>query len=48
VDDLEQFLADAEARGVQRNHPIIELGGGPRICTISDPDGNDVRLYAEH
>jgi predicted enzyme related to lactoylglutathione lyase len=48
VDDLDTFLADVEARGIPRRHPVLELGGGPRICTIADPDGNDVRLYADH
>jgi predicted enzyme related to lactoylglutathione lyase len=46
VDDLEDALAALEARGTKRLHPIMELGGGPRICTVADPDGNPVRLYA--
>jgi lactoylglutathione lyase len=46
VENLDAFLADLEARGIPRKHNILELGGGPRICTIVDPDGNDVRLYA--
>jgi predicted enzyme related to lactoylglutathione lyase len=45
VDDLEAFLAALEARGVRRLHNIMALGGGPRICTIADPDGNRIRLY---
>ncbi len=45
VANLDAFLADAEAQGIPRLHGIIELGGGPRICTIADPDGNPVRLY---
>lgn len=48
VEDLDAFLADLESRGIPRRHKIMELGGGPRICTITDPDGNDVRLYATH
>jgi predicted enzyme related to lactoylglutathione lyase len=45
VDDLESTLTTLEAGGMTRLHPIMELGGGPRICTIADPDGNPVRLY---
>lgn len=46
VHDLDAFLADLERRGIRPLHRPIALGGGPRISTISDPDGNDVRLYA--
>lgn len=46
VDDLEATLADLEAQGNKRLHPIMSLGDGPRICTIADPDGNSVRLYS--
>lgn len=45
VDDLEAVLTSLETRGLKRLHPIMALGGGPRICTIADPDGNRVRLY---
>jgi predicted enzyme related to lactoylglutathione lyase len=45
VDDLEGALAALEVKGATRLHPIMELGGGPRICTVADPDGNSVRLY---
>jgi predicted enzyme related to lactoylglutathione lyase len=45
VDDLDATLMALEATGTMRLHPIMELGGGPRICTIPDPDGNSVRLY---
>lgn len=48
VDDLDAFLDALAARGVPRKHPVLALGGGPRICTVADPDGNDVRLYAAH
>jgi predicted enzyme related to lactoylglutathione lyase len=46
VDDLDGTLAVLEDAGTPRLHPIMELGGGPRICTVADPDGNHVRLYA--
>ena len=46
VDDLETVLADLEAKGTKRLHSIMALGGGPRICTIADPEGNSVRLYS--
>jgi predicted enzyme related to lactoylglutathione lyase len=45
VEDLDAFLAEVGARGIRPLHDIIELGGGPRICTIADPEGNPVRLY---
>jgi predicted enzyme related to lactoylglutathione lyase len=45
VEDLEHFLEEAGSRGIHKLHDIIELGGGPRICTIADPEGNPVRLY---
>jgi predicted enzyme related to lactoylglutathione lyase len=48
VDDLDAALAALEHGGTPRLHPIMELGGGPRICTVADPDGNHVRLYAAH
>jgi len=41
------FLLSVEARGIGRKHPVLELGGRPRICTIPDPDGNEVRIYAD-
>jgi predicted enzyme related to lactoylglutathione lyase len=46
VGNLDVALADFEREGVKALHPIIELGGGPRVCTIADPDGNHVRLFA--
>jgi predicted enzyme related to lactoylglutathione lyase len=48
VEDLDAFLARLEVRGILPKHKTMELGGGPRISTIVDPDGNDVRLYATH
>jgi predicted enzyme related to lactoylglutathione lyase len=46
IEQLDAFLSALEARGIRPLHRPIELGGGPRISTIADPDGNDVRLYS--
>jgi predicted enzyme related to lactoylglutathione lyase len=45
VENMDDALARLETQGTPRLHPIMELGGGPRICTVADPDGNSVRLY---
>jgi len=44
VPDLRGFLGELDKRGIRPLHPIIELGEGKRVSTISDPDGNAVRL----
>ena len=46
IDDLDAFLADLERRDIRPLHKTIDLGGGPRVSTIADPDGNHVRLFA--
>jgi predicted enzyme related to lactoylglutathione lyase len=46
IKNLDSFLASLDARGIKPKHRVIELGGGPRISTIADPDDNDVRLYS--
>src|SRR5215831_11713034 len=46
VEDLDATLAEFEREGVKPLHAVMELGGGPRICTIPDPDGNPVRLWS--
>jgi predicted enzyme related to lactoylglutathione lyase len=46
IENLDAFLAALEPRGIKPKHRVIALGGGPRISTIADPDGNDVRLYS--
>jgi predicted enzyme related to lactoylglutathione lyase len=45
VDNLQATLAIFERQGIMRLHPIMDLGGGSRVCTIPDPDGNNVRLF---
>lgn len=47
VDDMEAFLSNLREKGIQPLHKTLELGGGPRVSTIADPDGNHIRLYAE-
>ena len=44
VADLPQFLDQLLGRGIEPLHPIIELGEGKSISTITDPDGNPIRL----
>ncbi len=44
VDDLEAFLDTVGRRGIKPLHPIIDIGEGKRVSTITDPDGNGVRL----
>lgn len=44
VPHLQTFLDELGQRGIRPLHPIIDLGEGKRVSTISDPDGNAVRL----
>lgn len=46
VEDLDAKLAEFEREGIKPLHAVMELGGGPRISTIPDPDGNPVRLWS--
>ena len=48
IDDLDSFLANLEKRDIRPLHKIMDLGDGPRVSTIADPDGNHVRLFAAH
>ena len=44
VPDLRQFLEHLSLRDIKPLHPIIDLGKGSCVSTISDPEGNAVRL----
>ena len=44
VDDIQEFLEDISQTGVTPVHPIIDIGEGKRISTITDPDGNTIRI----
>jgi predicted enzyme related to lactoylglutathione lyase len=44
VPNLREFVAELEARGVSTLHPIIDLGDNKQVTTITDPDGNAIRL----
>jgi predicted enzyme related to lactoylglutathione lyase len=48
VADLADTLAAFEREGIQPLHEVMELGGGSRVSTIPDPDGNHVRLFESH
>ena len=44
VPDLRQFLDQLGHRNIKPLHPIIDLGKGSCVSTISDPEGNAIRL----
>lgn len=44
VPDLAGFLTQLSERGIKPLHPVINLGEGKSISTITDPDGNTIRL----
>lgn len=43
VDDLPAAVAAAAAAGLVPG-PVLEAAAGVRLCTLSDPDGNTIRL----
>lgn len=43
VDDLEAAVAEIGARGVEAE-PIVDAAKGVRLATLTDPDGNLLRL----
>ena len=45
--NLEAALADLAQREIKPLHPIIELGAGKRVTSISDPEGNVLRLFQQ-
>ncbi|MCB9233488.1 MAG: hypothetical protein H6581_17660 [Bacteroidia bacterium] len=42
VADIEEFL---QQTGMQRLHPIMDLGEGSFVCSVNDLDGNMIRLW---
>jgi predicted enzyme related to lactoylglutathione lyase len=44
VADLSAFLAGLQEAGIKPLHAVIDIGAGKRICTVLDPDGNEIRL----
>ena len=44
VPNLRSFLDELSQRGIKPLHPIIDIGEGKSVSTISDPDGNAFRL----
>jgi hypothetical protein len=45
VDDLDGFLADARARGIEPG-PVEPVGEGMRQSIVVDPDGNRLKVAA--
>ena len=44
VSDIQAFLEGLRQRGIEPLHPILDIGEGKRLSSISDPDGNTIRL----
>ena len=44
VDDIEATLASLLAAGAEAQQPVADVGGGRRIATVQDPDGNVIGL----
>jgi predicted enzyme related to lactoylglutathione lyase len=40
VADIEAKLAELTAAGATVNEPAHDVGGGRRVATVTDPDGN--------
>ena len=43
VEDIEACVAELEGRGL-RPEPVVEATKGVKLSTVSDPDGNLIRL----
>ncbi len=43
VDDLDAHIAGLQGRGLQPED-VVEAGKGVRLSTVTDPDGNMIRL----
>jgi glyoxylase I family protein len=43
VDDLGAYVDEVKRRGLEPGH-VIEANKGVRLSTLSDPDGNTIRL----
>jgi predicted enzyme related to lactoylglutathione lyase len=47
VPDIEAKLAEVTAAGATVNEPAREVGGGRRVATVTDPDGNVLGLLED-
>ena len=47
VADIESKLAEVTAAGATVREPAHEVGGGRRIATVTDPDGNVLGLLQD-
>lgn len=47
VADIEAKLAEVTAAGATLNEPAHEVGGGRRVATVADPDGNVLGLLQD-
>jgi predicted enzyme related to lactoylglutathione lyase len=44
VDDIEAALASLLEAGAEARQPVSDVGGGRRIATVQDPDGNVIGI----
>jgi predicted enzyme related to lactoylglutathione lyase len=47
VTDLEAKLAEVTAAGATMKEPAHDVGGGRRVATVTDPDGNVLGLLQD-
>ena len=47
VSDLEAKLAEVTAAGAAVKEPAHDVGGGRRVATFTDPDGNVLGLFED-
>jgi predicted enzyme related to lactoylglutathione lyase len=47
VSDIEAKLAEVTAAGATVREPAHEVGGGRRVATVTDPDGNVLGLLQD-
>jgi predicted enzyme related to lactoylglutathione lyase len=47
VDDIEGKLAEVTAAGATVKDPVREVGGGRRVATVADADGNVLGLLQD-
>ncbi|MET8653796.1 VOC family protein [Nocardia aurea] len=47
VSDIEAKLAEVTAAGAKVQDPVREVGGGRRVATVLDPDGNLLGLLQD-
>lgn len=47
VADIEAKLAEVTAAGAAVNEPVRDVGGGRRVASVTDPDGNVLGLLQD-